>query len=121
MERSSESNRLRRYVEVSFTAEGWHRWPGARPRRDYLKARHRHLFHVRVRMEVEGKDREVEFHDLLDEAKAAFGAGHFGSKSCECMAEELIRHFEDQPHYKGRAMVASVSEDGECGALVTLE
>ena len=121
MERSSGSSQLRRYVEVSFIAEGWHWWPEAPPHRDYLSTRHRHVFHVRVRMEVNGRDREVEFHDLLDQAKAAFGSGDFGRKSCECMAEELVRHFRERPEYRGRAMTASVSEDGECGAVVSLE
>ncbi len=121
MERLSESNQIRRYVEVSFTAEGWHRWPRAPARRKYLRTRHRHLFHVLVRIEVKDQKREVEFHDLLDQAKAAFGTGDFGSKPCESMAEELVQHFRERPDYKGRAMMASVSEDGECGAVVSLE
>ena len=121
MQRSSESHQLRRYVEVSFTAEGWHRWPRAPVRRDYLKARHRHLFHIRLRMEVRRQNREIEFHDLLDQAKAAFGTGDFGSKSCECLAHKLVQHFRERPEYRGRAMTASVSEDGECGAGVSVE
>ena len=72
-------------------------------------------------MEVKGRDREVEFHNLLDKAKGAFGTGDFGAKSCEWMAEELVRHFRERPEYCGRAMTASVSEDGECGAVVSLE
>ena len=79
------------FVVVTFTAEGFHRWPEAPAHRAYLAARHRHLFHVRVEVEAVHSDREIECHDLRDFCVEAFGGGDMGSQSCEMMAEELVQ------------------------------
>ncbi len=102
-------------IFVRFQVPGFHHWPEPTERRAYLGQRHRHLFHVEVRMEVGHDDREVEFHDLLDFARAQFPGGELGGQSCEMMArqlgKEIARRF-------GRAVEVTVSEDGEVGAGV---
>lgn len=110
---------VRIFGRVKFTAEGWHCWPDAPERRDYLRARHRHLFYVEVLIEMKHMDREVEYHDLLDAAKAAFPEGEFGPQACEMLASSLAKDMHQA--YPGRRVEVSVSEDGECGAIVTLE
>ncbi|MEY9179702.1 hypothetical protein [Bradyrhizobium sp. USDA 313] len=107
-------------IFVRFTMAGFHRWAGAPIGRAYLADRHRHLFHVEVRMQVAHDDREVEFHDLLDEARTIFaedlGAnGNYGSHSCEMLGRELGDRLAKQ---YGRPVTVIVSEDGECGAQV---
>ena len=106
-------------IFVRFTFAGFHRWAGAPAGRASLADRHRHLFHVEVRMQVAHDDREVEFHDLLDEARAIFEGfsvnGNFGPHSCEMLGRELGSKLID--HYK-RPVTVIVSEDGECGAQV---
>lgn len=102
---------------VRFTLPGWHRWPGAPERRGYLGTEHRHLFHFEVELELLHDDREVEFHDLLGEAKSAAHGPNFGTQSCEQIAAGLIDHFEE--FYPGRDVRVAVFEDGECGAVVT--
>ena len=102
-------------IFVRFQVPGFHHWPEPTSERAYLGQRHRHLFHVEVRMEVGHDDREVEFHDLLDFARAQFPGGELGGQSCEMMArqlgKEIARRF-------GRAIEVTVSEDGEVGAVV---
>lgn len=102
-------------IFVRFQVPGFHHWPNPTLGREYLGKRHRHLFHVEVRMSVDHDDREVEFHDLLDFARHAFAGGELGGQSCEMMAralgKETARRF-------GRAVQVSVSEDGEVGAVV---
>ena len=102
-------------IFVRFTQPGFHHWPQPTPERSYLGQRHRHLFHVEVRLQVEHDDREVEFHDLLDFARARFPGGELGPQSCEMLArslgKEIARRFQ-------RAVEVAVSEDGEVGALV---
>jgi hypothetical protein len=102
-------------IFVRFTQPGFHHWPDPTPERAYLGQRHRHLFHVEVRVQVWHDDREVEFHDLLDFARSQFPGGELGGQSCETMAralgKEIARRF-------GRAVEVTVSEDGEVGAVV---
>jgi len=102
-------------ITVRFTREGWHRWPGAPPERDYLASLHRHNFHIEVTTPVEHHERQIEFHDLLDDAKALFSIAE--SDSCETMAANLVKALVDR--YAGRPFRVSVFEDGECGATVT--
>lgn len=106
-------------VEVWATVRvpGFHRWPDAPPRRAYLRARHRHLFHVRVTVDVLHDDRDVEFHDLQDRILMHMGAGtrEFGAMSCEAIARDLGRAL------RSLGVVVSqveISEDGENGATV---
>lgn len=102
-------------IFVRFTQPGFHHWPEPTEERAYLGQRHRHLFHVEVRMHVEHDNREVEFHDLLDLARSLFPGGELGGRSCEMMARHLGKQIAR--HY-GRAIEVIVSEDGEVGASV---
>lgn len=102
-------------IFVRFQVPGFHHWPEPTRERAYLGQRHRHLFHVEVRMEVGHDDREVEFHDLLDYARRCFPGGELGGQSCEMMARELGKEIARR---FGRAVEVTVSEDGEAGAVV---
>ena len=110
-------------IWVRYEAPGWHNWPGAPDHRAYLRYEHRHLFHVEARREVAHDDRALEFHDVRDVLELAWGGmtganQALGARSCEMMARELINalvgRFGDGPPW-----TVSVSEDGECGAVVT--
>jgi hypothetical protein len=102
-------------IWVAFTHPRLHRWPEAPRTRQYLAALHRHLFHVRVSTTVLHDDRELEFHDLLDEARDSFIRQTDTAMSCEAMARELA---ESMCRRYDRAFTVEVSEDGECGAVV---
>lgn len=101
---------------VRFQVPGFHCWQGATGDRAYLADRHRHLFHVEVKIAIFHNDRELEFHDFLDFCRANFPGGEMGGQSCEMMAETLIKAI--QTRYPGRSMTVSVFEDGEVGAEV---
>lgn len=103
---------------VQLQVPGFHRWPGATGDRAYLAQRHRHLFHVEVKLQVFHQDREVEFHDLLDFCRAHFPGGEMGGASCEMMAEQLLSAIAQK--YPNRAASVGVFEDGEVGAEVSL-
>lgn len=102
-------------IFVRFQVAGFHYWPEPIKGREYLGDRHRHLFHVEVRVQVAHDDRDVEFHELLDFARSQFPGGELGAQSCEMMARALGNKIA---HRFGRAVEVSVSEDGEVGALV---
>ena len=106
-------------IFVKLRVPGFHHWPNASAGRAYLGDSHRHLFHLEVSMPVGHSDREVEFHDLLDEVRTLFPVGKdHGGKSCEMMAEEIGHHLA--LHHK-RPVTVQVSEDGEVGARMRLD
>lgn len=109
-------------IFVRFNQVGFHNWPWAVGVRAYLGWKHRHVFHVEVGMHVSHDDREVEFHDLRDDAAAMFrtlgdGRGDMGAMSCEMMARALGRQLADK---HAREVEVTVWEDGEVGARVSL-
>jgi hypothetical protein len=105
---------MQTFVTVRYQVEGFHCWPDAPEHLAYLRARHRHLFHVEAKVEVFADDREIEFHDLLRFCKAHFAGGELGSWSCERMASHLADNITAR--FPGRAVTVSVFEDGEVGA-----
>ena len=108
---------------IRFAVPGWHCWPRAPRARAYLGHRHRHLFHVEVRIAVPNDERAVEFHDLRDFAAGEFermgspvpGGVEFDDRSCETLARLLGSKVAAQ---YGRAVDVAVLEDGEFGATV---
>lgn len=106
--------KIQRSAIVRFAVEGFHNWPNAMPPREYLVARHRHMFHYEVRVAVTHNDREIEFHDLLAFCKDNCMNGEMGGASCEDMAEDLIKKITLR--FPGRKVIVKVFEDGEVGA-----
>lgn len=108
-------------VEARCTFEGWHRWPTAPPHRSYLRASHRHLFHVEARVHVLHDDRQVECHDLrelvLEALEVASRGGDFGTMSCEQIASYVADHLHERLAPPGWRV--AVYEDGEVGAIVS--
>ena len=101
------------YITTQF--HGFHHWPDAPEEVAFLRSLHRHLFKVRVDIEVGHPDRQVEFFILkgfvdhviqkwlLAQLKAT------PAMSCEMMAECLAKRLLAQ--YPSLLKV-EVSEDG---------
>lgn len=114
---------MRRVIKVRWQVVGFHHWPTPSDHRVYLGRDHRHVFHCQVEAVVSGENREVEFHDLLEEGQRALAnayylrpgegvvAYEFGIASCEMIAREILGGTVG-------ACAAEVWEDGECGARV---
>lgn len=117
-------------IVVRHRVAGFHRWPQASGKREYLAERHRHLFHVEVEVEVGHDNREVEFHDLLDHVHQFFidNGPEWGIASCETIAFQLASRIRANISMRpegmvdalpwNRTMTVSIFEDGECGARV---
>lgn len=82
---------------------------------DFLRDRHRHIFHVKLTVPVTHSDRDVEFirfkRQVKEFIKTAWPDGELGSMSCEMIGAQILDYFQD-------ASVCEVSEDGENGAIV---
>jgi len=67
-------------------------------------------------MTVEHDDRDVEFHDLIDEARNFIEAEELGHASCEAIARTLFHHLMSR--HPNRKACVKVFEDNEAGATV---
>ncbi len=100
-------------IWVTTTFEALHRWIEAPDDVDFLREFHRHLFHVKVGIEVNHLNRDIEFFQFkrkLDRFLVEKYKDKYMEKSCEMIAEEILAHF--------KASFVEISEDGENGAIV---
>lgn len=121
---------IQRRVWCTFRVPGLHCWPSAPTDVYFLATPHRHVFHVRVEVEVNHEDRDVEFITLRNVAYREFLAlgsmgedGHkdFSTNSCEHLALMLhsaLRNHATRPY---DVRLIEVSEDGESGATLTFQ
>ena len=111
---------LQSFIIVTFTLEGFHRYPQAPAPVAFLSERHRHLFNFTLRFRVNHCDRDKEFFLVSREVQQGleniYGRpAEFGAASCEELARYLLIDYAPS----GCCQV-EVWEDGENGALVTL-
>ena len=103
-------------VWVTTKFEAFHRWVNAPDDVAFLRSYHRHLFHVKVGMEVTHLNRNIEFFQFKEKLNI-FLAENYESqqmeKSCEMIANEILLQFD--------ASFVEISEDGENGAIVSNE
>lgn len=110
-------------VYCTLQVEGTHFWPDC-PLEEvaYLRQEHRHLFHIKAHKYVSHNDRDVEFIVLKHEVALyiennfwdeGMRIHRFGPMSCEMIAQELITFLH--------LSRCEVSEDGENGAIVTVD
>jgi len=111
-----------RRIWVTFQRVGFHAYPSAPTEPydvTYLQSRHRHLFKFKVSISVAHNEREIEFHQFLHWLESLYANGDLeaDNASCESLATGLIDAIAAR--YPNRDVCVEVSEDGECGALVS--
>lgn len=107
-------------VVIDFEVEGFHHYPNAPKKVDFLSHNHRHLFQVKVHYRVKNLNREKEIFIQQEELKfylqEAYGAPcQFGAMSCEMIAKELLEFGVEDGIVK-----VEVYEDSKGGAIVEL-
>lgn len=109
--------------------EGIHRYSNAPTDVEFLTHLHRHMFGVKVEMEVFDDDREVEFILLKRQVNTICRSLHStpGSSealtllelSCEQIAKKIISQLREiYCQDQDRVIIVTVDEDGENGATV---
>ena len=113
---------VKRFIYVKFTKEGIHRYPAAATDPNladvsFLGYPHRHIFHVKVGIEVFTDDRDIEFIQFkrLLEKQYVDNVLQLDYKSCEMISDDLIKFISDC--YPNRALIVDVSEDNENGSV----
>ena len=113
-------------IKLYATAQvpGIHHWPNAAEYTPhfYLQYPHRHIFHIKVTIQVSAYNREIDFlilksmiYSILQQAfsyNPKTKEYDFETKSCEQLALYLLKEI---PH----SLEVEVSEDGENGSIVT--
>lgn len=108
------------YINTSFV--GFHRWDNAPEEVSFLRDLHRHLFNVKVTIEVSHNDRDVEFFLLKKDVDFCIDRFDYASWlngklvwSCEMVAERLIR---DLSLLEYKVVSVEVNEDWENGSII---
>lgn len=107
-------------IWVTFQRVGFHAYPHAPEQVAYLSQRHRHVFKFKVTAEVFHEERELEFHMFQSELEHLYQDDaklELNNLSCESIAKNLIQVLLDK--YPNRKFEVEVSEDGECGSVVS--
>lgn len=113
-------------IWVKFQRAGIHRFMRASEDASlhdvsYLGSPHRHLFKMKVAIEVFHDDREIEFHQFLNYLEGSIDNGtlQLDNKSCEMIADDIFDLVSAKYTKWKRRVTIEVSEDGECGATCT--
>lgn len=119
------SSFMRMSVVAVTQFEAVHCWPSAPEEVGFLANLHRHIFHVRLRVEVTHSDRQIEFILLkrwLEQTIRSAMQSETGwwneTISCEAIARNIIQDALREVVSQECTMACSVSEDGENGAIV---
>lgn len=112
------TSKMTLWVTTQF--EGFHKWEQAPDEVAYLREKHRHMFGVRVGVDVHvEEDRVIEFHMLkrvVNEIISQYVTnGHVEDVgSCEVIAKHIASRLACI--YGPGTYHVEVNEDGECGA-----
>jgi len=103
------------YIWITTSFEGTHRYLDAPVEVSFLRYTHRHIFHVKVWIEVFHNDRDIEFI-LFKRFINEFcqDASNQNNKSCEMISDDIYSHIIQE--YEGRKIKIEVSEDKENGS-----
>lgn len=105
---------IQNFVWITTQFEGFHCYPQAPDEVSFLRERHRHIFKLKVWIEVFHNDRDVEFIIFKRFIDALIKENEMNFKSCEMISDDLAMLINKT--YPNRAINIEVSEDGENGS-----
>ena len=102
------------YIWITTQFEGFHKYPNAPEEVSFLREAHRHIFHVRVWIEVFHNDRDIEFILFKQFVNSIVKENNLDYKSCEMISDDL--QFLISERYPERKIMIEISEDLENGS-----
>ena len=112
---------MKSFIRVRTEFEGYHCYPNAGKIDDritFLEYKHRHMFKVSVKIGVTHLDRELEFFLVKWALEKFISAGDKNGKSCETIAEEILKDHLIPTYGNDRYYEVTVSEDGESDGII---
>lgn len=122
------ASQAKRMIYVTFQREGIHCYPAAatdiklatgdKYDVSFLANEHRHMFHMKVGIQVFHNDRDIEFIQFKRWLEYSFldGTMILDHKSCEMICDDLYELIASR--YPDRDIEITVSEDNENGATI---
>lgn len=108
---------MKKFIFIKTQFEGFHKYENAPDEVSFLKNLHRHIFYVKVSIQVFHNERDLEFfivkkaiEKFIKESKISMNA------SCEYIAEGIY-NFIYNNYGNERKISVEVSEDNENGAI----
>jgi len=101
------------WITTSF--EGFHKYPNAPKEVEFLKNKHRHIFYIKVWIEVFHNDRDIEFILFKRFVDTIIKDSNFDFESCEMISDDLYTLINEK--YPNREIWIEVSEDKENGSF----
>lgn len=102
------------YIWITTQFEGFHKYPDAPEEVSFLREIHRHIFHVKVWIEIFHDDRDIEFILFKRFINSIIKEKNLDYKSCEMISDDLYREIADK--YPNRKIKIEISEDSENGS-----
>jgi 6-pyruvoyl-tetrahydropterin synthase len=109
-----------RKIFITTQFEHTHNYPSATEEVIFLRYMHRHIFKVRVEIEVFNDERDLEFIIVkrkIDKFISSNIQLKDDNSSCETMAEKIYTYLKNTIALN-RKVVVEVNEDGENGAIL---
>jgi hypothetical protein len=100
-------------IWITTQFEGFHHYPNAPEGVEFLQLEHRHMFKLKVWIQVFHNDRDIEFILFKRFIDGLIKNGQLNHKSCEMISDDL--HGQIRNSYPNRTIWIEVSEDGENG------
>lgn len=107
------------FVWITTQFEGFHKYPAAPEEVSFLRERHRHIFKLKIWIEVFHNDRDIEFILFKRFIDGLIKENEMDFKSCEMISDDLAIWINAE--YPGRSIKIEVSEDGENGSYKEYE
>lgn len=109
---------MNKFIFVKNQFEGFHRYKDAPDEVSFLRNLHRHIFYVKVTIQVFHNERELEFFIIKRNIEKFIDENNFfDNASCEYIAERIYNFIYDV-YKNNRKICVEVSEDNENGAIV---
>jgi len=109
----NSSKQQSNFIWVTTQFEGFHKYPNAPLEVSFLKNKHRHLFGVKVWIEVFHNERDIEFILFKRFVESKLN-GKCDNRSCEEISDLL--HSEIVNKYPNREIRIEINEDKENGS-----
>ena len=103
------------YIWITTHFEGFHKYPEAPEAVSFLRTKHRHIFYVKVWIEIKHNDRDIEFFIFKKQIEALVKNSDLNNSSCEMIADYL--NSKIKLAYPNRKTKIEVSEDKENGCI----
>lgn len=100
------------FINTEF--EGFHKYPEAPDEVLFLKNYHRHIFKIKVYIEVFHNERDIEFFMFKRFVNSLLNNKDMNDLSCEGISDILFGQINKK--YPNRKINIEVSEDGENGS-----